>query len=507
MSPRIARRSLLGAGMALPLLGLSARAADAAGVLRLGLSSYPPNLTPWINAGSAAGTVVSLMHRGLLSFDAQGRLQGEIAERWEADGKDWVFHLRDVTCHNGRKMTAEDVKWSLEQVGGEKSTAYMRPQMQTVERIETPDARTVRLVMKQPMVTIPEWLATYFMPIVQKDSIERGGVGVGCGPFVMKSAERGTSIELEAFPGFYKPGLPKLKGVRVVAYPDENARVAALVAGDVDLIDYVPWQSMGRIEAEPKLRLDTQNGPFMYLQFNGRSGPLANPLVRQAIGFAINRDDIIKGAFFGRGTPIHGVPLLPGSPFYSESANRTFRFDPAHAKALLARAGLAEGFSCNLLSTAQYGMHKDTAEVVQQNLAAIGIQVQMNLPDWATRVQLGNRGQYDLAINGTAVEITDPDGLSPTIDNSLPTSYIRSTGFTTPGLSELLAQGRGESDLAKRKAIYARVQDLVVENVPMLALCYRSQGYAMTSALKGFANLPGPLTFYAPATLEAASLS
>ena len=82
MSPRIARRSLLGAGMALPLLGLAARAAESSGVLRLGLSSYPPNLTPWINAGSAAGTVVSLMHRGLLSFDGDGRLQGEIAERW-----------------------------------------------------------------------------------------------------------------------------------------------------------------------------------------------------------------------------------------------------------------------------------------------------------------------------------------------------------------------------------------------------------------------------------------
>ena len=131
----------------------------------------------------------------------------------------------------------------------------------------------------------------------------------------------------------------------------------------------------------------------------------------------------------------------------------------------------------------------------------------MNLPDWATRVQLGNRGQYDLAIGGTAVEITDPDGLSPMIDNSLPASYIRSTGFTTPGLSELLAQGRAESDVSKRKEIYARVQDLVVENVPMLGLCYRSQGYAMTSALKGFVNLPGPLTFYSPATLEAASLS
>ncbi|UPG74049.1 ABC transporter substrate-binding protein [Roseomonas gilardii subsp. gilardii] len=506
MFPRLARRSLLGAGMALPLLGLSARAAGSSGVLRLGLSSYPPNLTPWINAGSATGTVMTLMHRGLLSFDAQGKLQGEIAERWEADGKDWVFHLRDVTFHNGKKLTPADVKWSIEQVGGEKSTAYMRPQFQNVAQVETPDARTVRLVMKQPMTTIPEWLATYFMPIVAQNSVERGGSGVGAGPFVLKASERGTSIDLEAFPGFYKPGLPKLKGVRIVAYPDENARVAALIAGDVDMIDYVPWQSMARIESEPKLRLDTQNGPFMYLNFNGRSGPLANPLVRQAIGFAINRQDIVRSAFFGRGSPIHGAPLSPDSPYFSETAGKAFRHDPAQAKALLAKAGLPDGFSCNLLSTAQYGMHKDTGEVVQQNLATVGIQVQLNLPDWATRVQLGNRGQYDLAVNGTAVEIADPDGMSPIIDNSLPPSYTRSTGFETPGLNRLLAEGRAESDVPKRKAIYAKVQDLVVEDVPTLALCYRSQGYAMTRALQGFANLPGPLTFYSPATLDGASL-
>ena len=502
MSIIIGRRAFLGSAAALPLLRVPARAARTPGTLRFGLSAYPPNLAPWLNAGGATGAVVSLIHRGLLSYGPDGKLRGELAERWEADGKDWVFHLRDATFHNGNKVTAADVKWSLEQVAAERSTAYMRAQFQNVDRIDTPDDRTVRLVMKQPMATIPEWLANYFMPMVARDSIERGGPGIGAGPFVLKSMERGVSIDLVRFDKYYKPGLPKLQAIRIVAYADENARVAALQAGDVDLIDYVPWQSMAGIEADAKLRLTTQNGPFMYLTFNGKSGPFSNALVRQAVGFAVNRDDVIRSAFFGRGAPLAGVPLMPDSPFYDKARAEYFRHDPERAKALLRQAGFENGFSCTLLSTAQYGMHLSSAEVVQQNLAAVGIQAQLSTPDWASRVSLGNRGQFEIAVNGTAAEITDPDGMSSVIDNELSPSYIRSTGFTVPKLHGLLEAGRSETDFAKRKAIYDEVQQLATEQAPIVGLCYRAQGYAMTSDVQNFTNLPGLLSFYSPITLE-----
>jgi peptide/nickel transport system substrate-binding protein len=499
----LSRRSLLAAGAALPFLSRPGFAADPDKPLRFGLSSYPPSFQPWVQAGTAAGTVTLLTHRGLLSYDKDGQLRGELAESWARDGDaGWLFHLREATFHNGAPVTSEDVKWSIEQVAADKSTAYMRGQFQGVDRIETPDARTVRLIMKQPTVTVPIWLAAYEMPIVAKDSLDKAGIGVGCGPFVITAQDRGVSIDLAAFDKFFLPGRPKLKSLRIIVYADETARVAALQSGDVDLIEYVPWQAMASIEADPKLKLETVNGPFMYVTFNGARPPFNDSRVREAVAFAVNREEIVKSVFFGRGSPLEGLPIVPGSAFYDEKLAHGWGYDPARAKQLLAAAGKPDGFSCTLLSTAQYGMHKDTAVLMQQHLAAVGIQVQLALPDWATRVALGNRGQYEIAVSGTTTDGNDPDGLAPLLDSSLGASMARSYDLPQPKLTELFAAGRSEFDPAKRKAIYVDLQKLAIEQAPAVFLAWRSQGYAMSRNVQGFTNLPGALTFMSGVTLE-----
>ncbi len=499
----VSRRAVLAGGAALPFLRVPARAARAPGTLTFGLSSYPPNLHPWINAGTAAGTVVLLHHRGLLSYGADGSIQPELAEHWERDGDTgWVFHLRDAVFHSGNPVTAADVKWTLEQVAAPTSIAYLRSEFQGVQSIETPDPHTVRVIMKEPVATLPDLLATFYMPVVATGSGQGDQLPVGCGPFVMKSYERGVRLEMQAFDKYYKPGLPKLKTIHMVAYADENLRVAALQAGDVDLIEYVPWQSMGSIEKDPRLKMQATLGPFMYLTFNARSGPFKDARIRQAVAYAIKREDIVSTAFYGRGAPLGGVPLAKGTEFYEPSLADTWTYDPDKAKHLLADAGLANGFSCTLLSTAQYGMHKMTAEVVQQDLAAVGIQVQLNLPDWPARVALGNRGQYQFSVMGTALDYNDPDALSSLLDGTLPPSYGRSFDLVVPGLHELLAAGRAEYDPAKRKVIYDKVQRLALDQAPVVGLAWRSQAYAMAKDVDGFANLPGALTFYSGYTLE-----
>ena len=500
------RRTLLAAGLsapALPFLRDPARAADPGKPLRFGLSSYPPSFQPWAQAGTAAGTITLMTHRGLTSYDAHGQLRGELAEHWERDGDaGWLFHLREASFHNGNPVTADDVKWTLEQVADDKSTAYMRGQFRGVDRIETPDAKTVRIIMKQPTVTLPIWLAAYEMPIVAKGTLDRNGVGVGCGPFVIGSQERGVSISLNAFDKFYRPGLPKLKAIDVVVYADETARVAALQSGDVDLIEYVPWQSMASIEADPKLRLENTDGPFMYVTFNGARGPFTDPRIRLAVAHAIKREEIVKSVFFGRGQALEGLPIIAESPYYDATLAHAWTYDPAKAKQLLAAAGQPNGFSCTLLATAQYGMHKDTAVLMQQHLAEIGIQVQLALPDWPTRVALGNRGQYEFAVSGTASDGNDPDGLAGLIDSSLGASASRSYDLRLPKLEQLFAAGRSEFDAAKRRAIYLDVQREAVEQVPAVFLAWRSQGYAMARSVQGFANMPGALTFMSGTTLE-----
>jgi peptide/nickel transport system substrate-binding protein len=501
MSKSISRRMFVAGAAALPLLRASGAAARAPGILTFGLSSYPPNIQPWSNTGTAAGTVKLMIHRGLLSYDGKGALRPELAEDYARDGETaWLFRLRGAVFHNGEPVTSADVKWTFEQVAAEKSTAYFRTEMQGIDRIETPDERTVRVVMRQPTVTLPQWVASFHLPIVWRRS--EPSQPVGAGPFVLKSQERGVSVEVEAFPRYYKPGLPKLAGIRAVAYADENLRVAALQTGDVDLIEYVPWQSMEAIARDANLRLDATDGPFMHLLFNGTRPPFNDARVRKAVGHAIRRDDIVKAAFFGRGSPLAHLPITEASEFFNADLKDAWAYDPALAKELLAQAGHPNGFACSFLSTAQYGMHKDSAEVVQQNLAAVGIKAELNLPDWATRITLGNRGQYDLAMAGTAADNNDPDGIANLLDGSLSPSYTRSFGVRVPQLEGLLRAGRAEFDTAKRKAIYREMEKLAIDEAPTVGLAWRSQGYAMRRDVTGFKNLPGALTFYSGLTFE-----
>jgi ABC-type transport system substrate-binding protein len=501
MSLTVSRRSVLAGAAALPFLRIAGARAATPGTLTFGLSSYPPNILPWANTGTAAATVKLMIYRGLTGFASDGSLRPELAESWAAEGSTaWVFRLRDATFQNGEKVTSVDVKWTIEQVVGEKSTAFLRTQMQAIDKIETPDDKTVRFVMKEPAATLPLVFASFHMPIISRVSDPK--TPVGAGPFMIKAQERGVSIDLEAYPKYYKPGLPKLKAIRAVAYADENLRVAALQAGDVDLIEYVPWQSMEAISKDPKLALDAVDGPCMYLVFNVTKPPFDDARVRKAVAHAIKRDEIVKAAFFGRGSGLAHLPIPKASEFFNPEYENGWRYDPDLAKKLLAEAGHPNGFSCSLLSTAQYGMHKDSAEVVQQNIAAVGIKAELNLPDWATRVTVGNKGQYDIGVMGDAADSNDPDGVAKWIDGSLTPSYSRSFGLKTDKITALIKAGRGEFDPAKRKAIYREMEALVIEEAPMVGLAWRSQGYAMQKRVSGFKNLPGALSFYSGTTFE-----
>ena len=124
------------------------------------------------------------------------------------------------------------------------------------------------------------------------------------------------------------------------------------------------------------------------------------------------------------------------------------------------------------------------------------------MPDWATRVAIGNRGQYDVAVMGTAADSNDPDGIANFIDGSLAPSYVRSFNLKIDRITEGLAAGRAEFDQTKRRDIYREVERIAIEQAPIVGLTWRSQGYAMRKQVTGFKNLPGALTFYSGLTFE-----
>jgi peptide/nickel transport system substrate-binding protein len=504
----ITRRSVsVGLGLAAACGLVPGVHAQRAKLIRFGLSAWPPNLQPWVSVGASAGTVKMLIHSRLVGYDRQGELAPELAESFgrDADGA-WVFKLvPNALFHNGERVTAADVKYTIEQIAGEKSTAYMRGQFQNVESIETPDERTLRIRTKVPVATLPSWFGNYNMPIVWRGS--PANEPVGCGAFRLESQERGTSLDLVAFDRYFRTGLPKVDRLRFVVYADENLRFAALKTGDMDMIEYVPWQSMAAVESDPRLKLDNQYGPFMDVLFNGSRGPFSDARIRRAVAHAVKREDIVQAAFYGRGKPLEGVPIVEGTPWWDAELSRGWRYDPAESKRLLASAGVPNGFQTVMLATAQFGMHKDTAEVVQQHLAAIGIQAELRLPDWSTRVRLGTTGQYEMAIHGVSADNNDPDGLTVVMDTSLSATHGRSFGLQAPRTIELLRQGRAEFVEAKRVAIYKDMQRAALEEVPLIGLAWRAQGYGMDKRVTGFANIPGALSTSSGALLAETTIA
>lgn len=505
MSMKLNRRGFLATGAAasgaMVFVGPKALRAQEGGTLRFALSTYPPSFDAWAASGTAAGTIKLMMHRGLLSFGPDGTMRGELAESWETDDQGaWVFRLRDASWHDGSPVTSADIAWNIAEVSKPESGAYFQSQLASITSVETPDEKTVRMITAEPSAVLPGWFAHYNMPMIKQG--EPRDTRIGAGPFRLDSMDRGVSLRLTANPDYYKPGLPKLAGIEAIVYADENLRVAALEAGDVDLVEYVPWQAMEGIEGNDALKLDAVDGPFMYLTFNASRPPFDNPLVRRAVCHAINRDDIVAGAFYGRGSALAHLPIAEQSEFYNADLADGWAFNPELAQQLLAEAGHPGGFDCTMLATAQYGMHQSTAEVCQAYLSMIGINAQLDLPEWSSRVQKGNEGQYDLAVGGTTTANNDPDGMSELLDGSLPVSFVRSYQLETPEITELFARARTTFDTEERKAIYRQLEEVALETAPIAGLAWRSQGYAMKQGVTGFANLPGQLTFYSGITLE-----
>ncbi len=501
------RRALLAGAGALAVTGrLSSRAyADDARWLTYGLSTYPPNLRPFEYTGGASQTVKVLMYRGLLIFGADGKIHPEVAESWDMTGPTtYVFKLRDnAVFHNGEPVTAEDVKYSLAQIMAPGSTAFFRQEFQVIDRVEATAPKTVAITLKQPMASFAAIMASGNSPIISaKAGTANPNQPVGCGPFILAESERGVSLSLKANKAFYKPGLPKSDILRFVAYADDSLRVAALAAGDVDIIEYVPWQSMKSLAENPDMSLQSGLAAYMYLVFNAAAGPFKDARVRRAVALAIRRDDIVTGAFLGMGQPLDGLPIDPVSPFYDKASADLWSYDPDKARSLLNEAGAAN-LSVTLLATATYGMHKDTAEIVQQNLGEVGLQVELSLPEWGVRVAQGNQGKYQFAVNGGGGEYGDPDELTALIGSG-PPSYRRSFGLDERRIDDLLAKARHETDQAKRRALYADLSRLCADEVPVCPLNYRTQAYALRKAVKGFQCLPGLLLINSGSALDAA---
>jgi peptide/nickel transport system substrate-binding protein len=505
MNMNTTRRAFSQAALGALVLGLTPALSTSAyaqtpkkgGTLRYGTVTEVTNLDPHVYGGNAWRVLIEALYSPLVGYDANGAIVPRLATRWEQpDSKTIVFNLRPgVTFHDGTPVTAQDVKFSLDRIIDAKTAATLRTNLigATVTLV---DDATIKVEKPEPDATLLSVLALPEAAIVSRKWIE-GGANVkasanGTGPFALKVYEPSVRAVLEKNAAYFVAGEPYLDTVEVRMIKSDDARVNALRSGSLDMIDFVPWKDIDMLGRLPNFKVDSSGGAFMNVWFNATRKPFDDPRVRQAIAYAVDREAISKAAFFGHGSPISGPPTPSDSPFYVKELDGRFKRDTAKAKALLAEAGHAQGLEIELVVFQGLGIYTTTAQVIQANLKEIGVNCSIKLVEWANLMERKNGANYDAMLYGVSMKLPDPDVYSYYFGADS-TYWAKPIGYRDDVLEKLLAEGRATTEPAKRKPIYAKVEERLLETSPWVFVNYREQAQAYRRNVKGYKHLAGAL--------------
>ena len=398
------RRQLFGAASALATvsaLGIEARA-QAKDRLVIGMSLEPPVFDPTKNAAAAIREVTTpSIFESLGRIDRSGAIGPGLAESWSIseDGKEYLFKLRpNVKFHDGESLDASVVKFSLDRLFAPDSTNPAKSLYTDIDKVEIVDPSTVKVTLKSPnsflLYSLPLGDAGIMHP---KSAPTNDKHPVGTGPFMFKERKEGDSITLVRSPTWRDPGSIKLDTVIFKIVKDPSAQVNALLAGDVDAFPgFQAPELVDRLRKDPRfvVVVGTTEGEVI-LATNNSKKPFSELKVRQAIAHAINRDELIS-AESGFGVPI-GSHFAPHNKAYVD-LTKTYPFDIARAKALLAEAGYPGGFDASL-KLPPVGYAQRAGEVIASQLGKIGIKVaitQLQWPQWLSEVF--KERNYDLTI-------------------------------------------------------------------------------------------------------------
>ncbi|MDP3341985.1 ABC transporter substrate-binding protein [Frigidibacter sp.] len=385
------------------VLALSAGAALAAppDSLTLGMVLEPPNLDPTAGAAAAIDEVVyANLFEGLTRFGPDGTILPALATSWdvEGDGKVWTFHLaQGVTFHDGTTFDAEDVAFSLERARAEDSANAQKALFASIETVEVLDPATVRVTLTAPNAAFDFNMAWGDAVILAPETADAAATApVGTGPFKLAEWVQGDHVRLEPYEGYWGEK-PALTSATFRFISDPTAAFAAMMAGDIDAFPNFPApETLAQLGADPRFKVivGSTEGETI-LAMNNATAPLDNPLVREAIAHAVNRQDVIDGAMFGYGTPI-GTHFAPHNPDYVDLIDQS-EYDPEKARQLLAEAG-AEGLTLRLaLPPPTYA--RRGGEIIAAQLREVGIETEVSNLEWAQWLEQVFKGRdFDLTI-------------------------------------------------------------------------------------------------------------
>jgi peptide/nickel transport system substrate-binding protein len=404
-------------------------------------------------------------------------LEGDLAQSWETseDGRTWTFHLRqgvrfhDVAPVNGREFTSDDVMCTLQRI--RELPGHQVSQLAMVQEVTAPDPYTVVFQLTEPYAEFDTNLAGHFMWMLPceatRGEFDVSTTAIGTGPYVLERWERDRERVLTAHPGYYVEGQPYVERIEISIVPDQAAAIAAFRTGQTDFLSALSLDlaQAERILAEdPEAVLFREQGLTQTrLYMNQAREPFDDVRVRRAVALAVDRQGMVDTIRAG-GSPTAAVTptLFGGLP--SEEAAQLQPHDPERARALLAEAGFPQGFSTRMILTDGYGENVvREAQWVQQDLAEIGIQVELVLQDYATYFTESFAGEnYDMGYGLQTPMLSADDYLGSEWASDGPRNWY---GIADPALDQMIDAQRGELDRAAREEQLHEIQRYIIENV------------------------------------------
>jgi len=380
---------------------LAASGSAAQDELTMGVVLEPPHLDPTAGAAAAIDEIVyANIFEGLTRIDRQGVVQPALARNWAIsdDGLTYRFELADgVRFHDSASFEAGDVVFSFERAMADDSTNAQKGLFDAIERVTATDERTVEIRLRRPEGSFLFNLGWGDAVIVDQASADGNkATPIGTGPFRFVEWRKGDRVVIERFDGYW--GEPvALARATFQFIPDPAAASAAMLAGDIDAFANFPApESLAQLDADPRFEvvIGSTEGETILAINHGRP-PLDDVRVRRAIAHAIDRQAIIDGAMFGYGTPI-GSHFAPHHPAFVDLTGLSAH-DPEAAKALLAEAGHGDLALTLKLPPPSYA--RRGGEIIQAQLAAVGIAVELVPVEWAQWLeQVFTNKDYDLTI-------------------------------------------------------------------------------------------------------------
>ena len=455
--------------------------------LTLAIATSPSTLDPRLATDTVSGRLVQLTHRGLVRLDDHLHPAPDLAHWEEISPLHFRFHLESgVTFHDGRSLTAEDVVATYRSLLDPSLASPHRGVMEPVASVEVVDPLTCDFHLKRPHAP---FLASLTLGIVPKGWSGKGPPP-GCGPFRLVEWLPDQSLRFAPFAG-YAGGTVNLAGLTVRILPDATVRALELERGGVDLvINDLPVDTLPRLAKQPHLRLvSSPSTNFFYMGLNLQDPALSDVRVRRALACAINPRPIIDHVLQGQAIPATGL-LPPDHWAYHRPINLP-TYDPARARALLAEARGPGAPPLHLeYKTSTDETARLVAQVIAQQLAEVGIDVELRSYEWGTfygDIKAGRFQLYCLTWTG----VVEPDLFHYIFhSHSVPPAGANRGHYANPAMDAALDAARITLDPEARRRYYATVQDLAARDLPYIPLWHPLHYAVVNRRVKRFHLTP-----------------